>query len=779
MKVRSHRESLKRRWAYSILVLGLVAGVYWASRSLPPSAPVALRPAQAARDAHVQESFSPTERGPVAPVVTGAPIWTTLSGRVQTEAGGPLAGANVCAAEANGDCCNSMSCTESDADGRFVLSNSGAASTLFASRVGYAPLTQTVGGRTGAAPLVLTMHVGGARVTGSVADASGGPIIGALLSASNQRGDVLALGVSDSGGHFRLDLASGMTRVSVRADGYSRQEREILAPLQGVQFVLAAASSIVGRVLAEETLAPVADVLVTASGQDGPRTTPSVARTAEDGTFRLSSLPAGRYSLVAVSEHWRSEEHLLALGVADVTEPVELMVREAAQLRGVVRVGAVPCRQGSVTLQGAVQAFAPVEEDGRVVFDGISPGRYQVSVTCEGALDTSEALEIDLTPVTRVWSLDEGLRLTGVALTQGGAPVARAQIDVSPVGEPIERSATRCMTGGDGRFSCSGLVAGDYECTIGPGVPPRSDRVRVAVSSESAPDIVLREHAEGTIRVRIENAERFELPALLLLAQGNEEAVLGELHGDEFVFEALALGVYEVLSDSERPGSGRRVELTRAGEVAELRLTLPAAHAISGRVVDDAGQGIPDAWVRASGTSEYAHIRAATPVLTDSGGAFSLQGLLPGRYRLTAVSGGGEAQVEGVASDSDAVLVHLSTYGSLSGSLESATGDAVPDFILAYAHTRDGSETEITGSRGHWSLPWLAPGTYRLTAKAAEGTTTQMVELPSGGEVTLGLRLDSATLEPRPNGAESARSTRSNTGEELVPIEQPSPTSTR
>ena len=42
--------------------------------------------------------------------------------------------------------------------------------------------------------------------------------------------------------------------------------------------------------------------------------------------------------------------------------------------------------------------------------------------------------------VTRVWELEQGLRVTGVALTPAGAPVAGAPIEVDPVDEPFGRA---------------------------------------------------------------------------------------------------------------------------------------------------------------------------------------------------------------------------------------------------------------------------------------------------------------------------------------------------
>jgi hypothetical protein len=134
--------------------------------------------------------------------------------------------------------------------------------------------------------------------------------------------------------------------------------------------------------------------------------------------------------------------------------------------------------------------------------------------------------------------------------------------------------------------------------------------------------------------------------------------LVAEPRGAELVFEPIALGRYEVAFDSAAPGSGRRVELTQPGEVVELSLPLPSPGRISGRVVDEAGQAVPDAWISVAGSSDLAQFRPSTPVLSNAEGEFVVSGLLPARYQLSASSGRRTAELE-VASDSHGLIVTL------------------------------------------------------------------------------------------------------------------------
>jgi hypothetical protein len=126
-------------------------------------------------------------------------------------------------------------------------------------------------------------------------------------------------------------------------------------------------------------------------------------------------------------------------------------------------------------------------------------------------------------------------------------------------------------------------------------------------------------------------------------------------------------------------------------------------------------------------------------VLTDADGRFFIPGLVPGRYTLNASGALGEARLQDVASDADRVLVRMESFGSLAGTLQTLDGSSVPDFTIAYSRSGEGSGGEALGARGSWSVPWLAPGTYELSARSAHGTAVRTVQIPPGGEVRLAL----------------------------------------
>jgi hypothetical protein len=591
-----------------------------------------------------------------------------VSGIVQSTHGEPLDGASICMVPARMQCCAAQSCVVSDAAGRFSLEASVVNSAIvIASAEGYLPLRRPFLESSRGTSLVLSLEPGGVRLTGNVVDASGGAVLAALVSASGAGDTALAFARTASAGRFALTVPEGTLQLSARADGYSSVVRQIDAPHDDIELILTAASSLRGHVLARETREPVAGTEVRVFDANGLQLGSRRATTDEGGAFAIEGLAAGGYFVDASSAEWRSARSGFFLEIAE-EKTLDLAVDPATRFNGKVRAGGATCQRGRVSLEGPVPGFRELDSNGEVAFEGVLPGAYRAHVSCEPGMELTDEIEVGLQSVTRDWDLNPGSSLTGVVMWGDALPLARARVEVDPIGEPRSRRSVVCSSNDEhGAFSCFGLEPGEYACQLRENAVARSEIVPVTLrEGSSPPTVVLRANPTASLHIRIENAASLQLEALTVVAQRKGSAPRpADRKGSEFVLERIPLGVYDVMLDPEVAGGRRTVELMNAGAVVDLSLTPPPGRTLSGRVVDERGNGVPDAWVRVSGTSPYGALFPASPVMSDAEGAFTIPGLLQGSYELSAASSRGEARLDDVANDGRRVLVPLRTDGSL------------------------------------------------------------------------------------------------------------------
>jgi hypothetical protein len=137
-----------------------------------------------------------------------------------------------------------------------------------------------------------------------------------------------------------------------------------------------------------------------------------------------------------------------------------------------------------------------------------------------------------------------------------------------------------------------------------------------------------------------------------------------------------------------------------------------------------------------------ANAKPGTPSLTDSSGAFVLTGLAEGRYELSASSSLGQATQRDVPTGATNVGLRMAVYGAISGSVRSPDGTPADTFQLVYRRTSDNDLRSMNGAQGEWSLPWLPPGHYRVSAIAASGCGWADAQLTAGGNVQVAISLD-------------------------------------
>lgn len=231
----------------------------------------------------VDETRAPKTRSgvPALPVPKRA---VSTRGFVRARAGGALAGATVCVVKPSGDPGTSEQCVDTDTSGRFAFAEGlEDARSLLASALGYQSRLQSLGQDVVLEEdVVIELDPGGEHLSGQVVDASGGPVMGAVVTLRGHSDVVVGAAVAGSDGRFEITESPSAIEVCAHAEAYSRTCKEVAGPSNEHVLVLAPESRIMGQVLTRTSGRAVVGASVIASNRKGlsspasPKTSASI-----------------------------------------------------------------------------------------------------------------------------------------------------------------------------------------------------------------------------------------------------------------------------------------------------------------------------------------------------------------------------------------------------------------------------------------------------------------------------------------------------------------------
>ncbi len=717
-----------------------------------------------------------------------------VTGTVRDHQGQPIADAQVCARLDDDDLAQTERhpphCVTTRKDGTYRIADLlGAEHRLFASARGYLPrgyrsrrgiqnrlsssLDLAAGVTRDAVDFVLTP--GGVELTGVIKDIAGGVVEDAWVS-SQTRGwgtDSATFTLSDPEGRFSLWVRGPTADVSAYAEGYARASRSVAVPGTFTEVFLTPESVVVGTVVWAQTGKPVGGAKVS-TDQKGQGSVYSES----DGSFRLEGLEPGAYKITVSGEEWVGlADHKVHVGLGQTSEPVVVKVHPAFSVRGTVRVDdGPPCSYGSVTLVNEANATKGSyrggdEDDGSVLVEGLLPGTYNVVVACNDYVPQPEypdlvIVDASLTDLT--WTVHAGQSIRGRVVDASGDPVEGARVSAWPKATE-DPGAQRTINWGDfsepdGSFSLLGLLPGDYDLSVRHRERPTPDKpTQVELPAGKNLDdvtLTLPEHGnvEGTVVDEKGDAVANVLVRLSGPRWGSSTQTNDEGH---FVVQYVEAGSYRISAQrswfemrapgaSDDDAAGERIEI-EAGETTEVELVVEAQSGrITGQVLGEGGEPIADAFIDAVRESDSAaasgsqgdnreHARwgswSQQPLLTDEEGRFTLTDLTEGATYSVYASrkGGGEALAEHVPEGTD-VALSIRQVGVLSGVVRVKGGGSPQRFSIAASDAASGLDQRdrFLETDGRWELSNLEPGTYQITADAAEGNATLEVELAEG-----------------------------------------------
>jgi hypothetical protein len=325
------------------------------------------------------------------------------------------------------------------------------------------------------------------------------------------------------------------------------------------------------------------------------------ARADGEGSFAITGLPPGRYSLLVEHPGFTPAE-LKEVSPGEV--PVRIALVPAAALRGrVADAGSgQPVTQFRVQVTRAdsvdpLQGFDPRwmgrdfhDAEGRFVRDDLESGKYEVKVVASGYASAKK--EVFLSPGTAVedtFLLAQAGRIRGTVVDRlTGAPLSGAKVSLG-----------RMVESGKGRQE--GEAEKEQARTGGQGDPHQEDARAVG--------------------------EHFSREWM-----GEETAISGE--DGSFLLEGVPEGPQTVVVSHADyiPESREKLEVALGQEI-EAAFTLRPGFSISGKVLDAQGTAAQGKMVFARGTGEEnSHVRKSG--LSGPGGEFAVRGLEAGPYRI-------------------------------------------------------------------------------------------------------------------------------------------------
>lgn len=696
-------------------------------------------------------------------VVLTIPRGMAVSGRVLDQNGKPVSGVAVSASEAtSGDGMNirrvvmgAMRDRGDDvirtaADGTFAMRVKGGSYDFAFKREGFAPKVlraQAVTATTQPLEVKLDPSV---EVTGRVTRKGVG-VEGVTVTTIGESSASTTTGYD---GSFRLtDLGPGQLMLNaMKLDESIQQMRTVTAPATDIVIDLPPGGRITGRVKDKATGAP---VTAFQAGTSAPRggggmvfmMPPAMhSYTTDDGSFVIENVPTGQTQLV-VNAPGYTTGRVSNLNVEEgkTLENIEVALDTGVKLSGRVTgpdgagLSGVSVRQDMVSgrtmrMPGMGDASATTDANGEYTIEAVEPGEKSFVFQRGGYLQTTKSVTLEGKDARLDVQLSSGTRVTGVVVTEGGAPVADAAVRASSAADSgFGGKATR--TDAQGNFTFDGMAPGHY--TFSADKTGYADGILrdFDVAAGAPPRVVLK--TGGVIYGHVSGLSATELTDTTVRASNVNGSAAAQVDASgNFRIEGAPSGTVRVSASSQQGFTGGRQSPVKsvqleAGSSAQVDLEFRSDTVVRGRVTRG-GQPVAGAMVSFFPRDSRAQTNAR--ISADANGTYTVSGLDDATYAVNVfaadrnVSYSTTYDVKGSGTFDIDIKVSSVRGRVVDASTGEALADARVDFRPSDQSTVVMSRTAGTDSGGNFIVDSMSPGSYTAVADK-EGYGNQVLDV--------------------------------------------------
>jgi uncharacterized GH25 family protein len=560
--------------------------------------------------------------------------------------------------------------------------------------------------------------------------------------------------VTGPDGSFAISgLAAGNMRVTLRKESDFIQEmRTFTAPARDALIELPGGGRVTGRVVDKATGKPLTSFQ---AGISVPRNIGGMSTMAppqmrefnsEDGTFSLESVPPGAMFLVASAPGYATARLNVTIEEGKTVSDVELAVDPGVHLTGrVTGPDGTPLPDVSVRVDTSAssgfttwgpESTALTDANGEYSLETLPAGEGTVAFMHANYVASRRQVTLKGRETKLDVQLSAGQRVTGVVVTEAGAPVPDAQVAAHGAG--MRGGSAR--TNADGTFEMESISPGRYRFTATKAGVGNGSVDDVDVSGRQQVRITM--HAGATIYGRIIGLPPEELALAKVEAWGQQSSASGRADSSgNYRLEGAPTGNVEVYAEVESNGLGperasqiRMIEV-EPGSSENVDLTFRTDITIRGRVVRD-GKPLPSAYLTFESRSASAQTFARAT--TNEQGMYSLNGVEEGEYNVQVtdmrlrvpysttytVRGSGTFDIEFRTGSVRGTVIDAAT----SEPLANATVQLRPSVQPASYSMPHGVSTD---NAGNFVVELIPPGSYVVTS-SKDGYTSDVRTLPVG-----------------------------------------------